>query len=240
MKHQKAPGSPKARGPVAKAPSVPPSVPTDERRRSVAHATLNPIISAAVTIERAKRGVAFTTQKGQPGETADVRTLVDALTARVETMQAGDLKRAESMLLAQAYALDALFHNLAARSLANMGEYVNAADTYMRLALRCQNQSRATLETLVLVKNPPQVAFVRQANIAHGSQQVNNGPPRPTAEASRARESENPPNKLLEQQHGEWLDSGTVQAAGSGDTSLETVGALDGSEDNGRQGARGP
>jgi hypothetical protein len=45
----------------------------------------------------------------------------------------------------------------------------------MRLALRAQNQARATLETLSTVKNPPHPAtFVRQQNIAHGAQQVNN------------------------------------------------------------------
>jgi hypothetical protein len=48
-----------------------------------------------------------------------------------------------------------------------MGEYVDAADTYMRLALRAQSQCRATLETLAAIKNPP-VAFANQANIAHG------------------------------------------------------------------------
>jgi len=48
-----------------------------------------------------------------------------------------------------------------------MGEYVDAADTDMRLALRAQSQCRATLETLAAIKNPP-VVFANQANIAHG------------------------------------------------------------------------
>jgi hypothetical protein len=60
----------------------------------------------------------------------------------------------------------------------------------MRLALKAQRQCRATIETLVMAKNPAPVTFVKQANVAHGPQQVNNGPP---AEASRARESENRP-----------------------------------------------
>jgi hypothetical protein len=55
-----------------------------------------------------------------------------------------------------------------------MGEYVNAAETYMRLALKAQSQCRTTLETLAGIKNPASVTFVRQANVAHGPQQVNN------------------------------------------------------------------
>jgi hypothetical protein len=76
----------------------------------------------------------------------------------------------------------------------------------MRLALKAQSQCRATLETLSVVKNPPSVAFVRQANIANGPQQVNNGPPS-AADASRARETEIQPNKLLERRQNELLDT---------------------------------
>lgn len=49
-----------------------------------------------------------------------------------------------------------------------MGEYLNATDTYLRLALKAQAQCRATLQTLAEIKNPRPVAFVKQANIAHG------------------------------------------------------------------------
>jgi hypothetical protein len=44
----------------------------------------------------------------------------------------------------------------------------------MRLALKAQSQSRATVETLAAIKNPP-VVYARQANFAAGHQQVNNG-----------------------------------------------------------------
>ena len=69
--------------------------------------------------------------------------------------------------------------------------------------IKAQSQCRATLETLAAVKNPQPVAFVQQANIAHGPQQVNNG----AAEASRAGKIENQPNKVLKHRHGERLDS---------------------------------
>jgi len=44
------------------------------------------------------------------------------------------------------------------------------------------------------------------------------------AGASRARESENPPNKLLEQQPNEWLDRKTTRTSVSVDQALEAVG----------------
>ena len=89
----------------------------------------------------------------------------------------GDLKRAEAMLIVQAHTLDALFNSLACRAARNLGEYIEAADTYIRLALRAQSQCRATLETLAVLKNPAQPTFIRQANVAHGPQQVNNAEP---------------------------------------------------------------
>ena len=112
-----------------------------------------------------------------------------------------------------------------------MGEYFNAAETYMRLALKAQTQCRATLETLAAIKNPQPVAFVRQANIAHGPQQVNNSS---SVDTSRAEKSENQPNKLLEQQHGGRGDFGTAGAAGGLDSPLEAVGAVNRAENGGR------
>jgi hypothetical protein len=122
----------------------------------------------------------------------------------------------------------------------NMGQrhYLQAADTYMRLALRARGQCRATLETLAVVKNPPALAFVRQTNIANGSQQVNNnaGGTSQQPDASRARESENHPNNLLEKSNGKRLDFGAAHSAGGANTSLEAVGALNGAKVGGRLG----
>jgi hypothetical protein len=100
----------------------------------------------------------------------------------------------------------------------------------LRLALKAQRQCRATLETLVAIKNPQPMAFVRQANIAHGPQQVNNGAVQP-GEPSRAWEAENLQNKLLEAQNGERLDFGAPGAAGGADSQMETVGAVHRPED---------
>ena len=115
-----------------------------------------------------------------------------------------------------------------------MGEYLDAAETYMRLALKAQSQCRATLETLAEIKNPRPVAFVRQANIAHGPQQVNNGTAPPPADPSRAGESEKPPNKLLESRDGERLDTGTAGATSGIGADMEAVGAVNRPADGAR------
>jgi hypothetical protein len=97
---------------------------------------------------------------------------------------------------------------------------------YYKLA---QNQARATLETLATIKNPPNLAIVKQANIGQAVQ-VNNG----TAPTSRAREFENAPNKLLEVIDGERLDVGAATPASRADSALEAVEAIDRTKDASR------
>ena len=66
-------------------------------------------------------------------------------------------------------------------------EYLSQFEVNLRLALKAQAQCARALEVLAAIKNPPNVAFVRQANMAHGHQQVNNGARREAAQ------SPNPP-----------------------------------------------
>lgn len=162
-----------------------------------------------------------------------ITELVDELKGQVEAVRGGSLDRIEAMLIAQAHSLDMIFAELARRAALNMGSYIEAAERYMKLALRAQAQCRATGETLAAIKNPPNVAFVRQANIAHGPQQVNNGIP-----AARAGENPNPPNELLGNDHGERLDTGTTGTAGAGDPVMATVGTSDRTANCGREGDR--
>jgi hypothetical protein len=104
-----------------------------------------------------------------------IMSSIDELSVQVAKVKGGDMSRPEAILLSQAHALDALFANLLRRAHGNMeAGYLQATETYMRLALRAQNQSRTTLETLSTIKNPP-VVFTKQMNVSHGPQQVNNG-----------------------------------------------------------------
>lgn len=151
----------------------------------------------------------------------------------VKTANGGDLKRPEAMLTTQTHTLDAMFNNLARR--ATNAEHLGKSDRFLRLALRAQSQCRATLETLAAIKNLSPMAFVRQANIAHGPQQINNAET-PADKVARARENENPQNELLEQTHDERLDTGKAGAAGGADPAMATVAAIDRSEHGKGQG----
>lgn len=110
--------------------------------------------------------------------TTQIDALVDELRHQTALVQDGNLQRPKAMLMAQAQALDTLFLSLCKRSLANAreGQYLDAADRYMRLALKAQSQAVRTLEVLGQLINPRPMAFVQQANIANGPQQVNNHP----------------------------------------------------------------
>lgn len=142
--------------------------------------------------------------------------------ARIKEVIGGDMREPERMLMGQAVALQTIFANLASRAAMNVGEYMGATEIYLRLALKAQSQCRATLETLVTLKNPP-VVIAKQANVTTGPQQINNGVAPP-----RAGEFPNEPNKLLEAQHGQWLDTGTTGTTSGVDPHMEAVGVLNG------------
>ena len=78
------------------------------------------------------------------------------------------------------------------------------------------------------MKNPPHLAIVKQANIANGPQQVNNG-----AQSSRAPEIESQQTKLLEAEHGQRLDTRAASTTSRADQELEAVAAKHGTEDGG-------
>jgi hypothetical protein len=188
-------------------------VPGEAQSRTLARCLLDPTTSAAATLNSIHRTVS---------PDGNINGYIAELQQQAQAATAGKLDRPEAMLTTQAATLDALFHKLTEWALTNAGKG-NAAyfETCMRLALKAQSQSRATNETLAEIKNPPNVAFVRQANIAAGPQQVNNG-----VQPSRAGENQIPPTKLLEAEHGQRMDIGAALAPGRANQAMETVGAI--------------
>ena len=123
----------------------------------------------------------------------DLTQCLAKLHAAVDRVHRGDLRETEALLTAQAVTLNTMFTYLT--NLAAGTEHVDKLDRYLRLALKAQGQCRATLETLAEIKHPPTL-LARQANIAHGPQQVNNtvSPERRDAEQPTRTESEDPDN----------------------------------------------
>lgn len=184
---------------------------TPSREQLLSKLALSPTYTNATT--------ANTFSKAQVGEEPSITESLTVMGEKVREVQAGDMSEMEGMMVAQAIALNSIFTEMARRAALNMGEYINAADTYMRLALKAQSQARATVETLAEIKNPRQVAFVRQANIANGPQQINNG-------ESRARENKNPSNELSRGRHELSQDAGASSLEGRANQEMEAVGAV--------------
>ena len=153
----------------------------------------------------------------------DLTECMAALITETRRVQGGLMAGPEAMLAAQAVTLNAMFTQLAYH--ASKMTIVDQIDRFTRLALKAQGQCRATLETLAAIKNPP-VVFARQANIAHGPQQVNNGLSRACndiPQSARAGNLESGRVEVLEA-HGERLDAGTTGAASAGNPTLAAVG----------------
>jgi hypothetical protein len=154
----------------------------------------------------------------------DLTEIVSVMQDKVAKVKAGDLSDMEATLTAQVVTLDVMFNELARRAGLNFGEYIKAAETYMRLALKAQAQTARTIEVLAALKNPP-VVFAKQANISHGHQQVNNvNLETNTHIPAHAGETINQQNELLEGNHGSAnMDTRTMQTSIPKDQAMAAV-----------------
>ena len=185
----------------------------EERRKLESRAMLVPAITHAAVAQ-------IYNQRMSTVE-LDQGAIRDGIIEKTKAVISGDMRSSEQMLVAQASTLNAVCVDLFTRAHSNLGEYIGAAETYMKLALKAQNQCRMTLETLAAIKNPP-VVYARQANFAAGPQQVNNG------FFLHAAKSENAPSELLEDKNdeGERLDGGAPGQAIGSDPGMAAVGAI--------------
>lgn len=186
-------------------------------------------ISAAFVIApelAALRVVKAVEAKTEFNELADMPGMLAALRGDAEQVNDGSLKRAEAMLISQATALQSLFARLAAQGMGH--DSIPGFEANMRVALRAQSQCRATLETLAAIKNPPLI-YAKQANIANGPQQVNNGTQPP-----RTRENESEQNKLSGGTHGLPANARASTLEGAANSPLEAVGEIDRAENGTR------
>ena len=154
---------------------------------------------------------------------AELSDVAMALTDKITTIQDGDMKPIEAMLISQAHALQTMFVTLGrmAASKTQLAHYT----AFMNMALKAQSQSRATIRALTELKYPKQVTFAKQANITTGNQQINNSNLRSsTRERAHVKEKTIQSNELLEKQNGEWLDTGATIKTIIKDSAMETMG----------------
>lgn len=95
----------------------------------------------------------------------------DVLWNEARTAGDGDLKTQREMLVSQSFALHGLFTELTRRAALNLGESLGAVETYMRLALKAQAQSRATIEALERLVNGREQT-VRHVHVNPGGQAI--------------------------------------------------------------------
>jgi len=159
------------------------------------------------------------------GKDTNVQLLVDGLRDTFNEVGNNDLSGLEAMLISQATALQTIFTSLARR--AHVQEYQKNLESVLGLALKAQAQSRATISALVDLKYPRQATFVKQANIANGPQQVNNGSTQPGTH-SHAKEIKPLQNELLEDQRNgsTHLDTRATTTPARSHTEVETLAAV--------------
>ena len=100
--------------------------------------------------------------------------IMDSATVVGEEIQRavnGDLTLASRTLTAQALSLDAIFTEMARRSAMNLGQYPDAVERFMRLALKAQSNCRMTLETLAKLHQPREQT-VRHVHVNEGGQAI--------------------------------------------------------------------
>ena len=167
------------------------------------------------------------------GKDVELGGLIDQLRDTFTEVKGGDLHTLEAMLISQATALQTIFTSLARRACTQ--DRLPQYQTFLGLALKAQAQSRATISALVDLKYPRQATFVKQANIANGPQQVNNGAAAGADSAqyaqarTHAEKSELEQNKLLAADHeqpGKWMDTRAPQTAERSHKTVETVAAV--------------
>ena len=208
--------------PAATDPNALPVVRTPEQtvEQAFARTALLPAINGAVMV-KAYQGNLL-------GKDVDMSELVQGLTDSCKRVNDGDLSTLEAMLVSQATALQTVITSLVCR--AQLLQHQKHLESFLGLALKAQPQSRATILALVELKYPRQATFVKQANIAHGPQQVINAgvadelKEHHAQTRTHAEKSALDQNKLLEADHGNYLDTRAQGAASRVDPHLATVG----------------
>lgn len=172
------------------------------------------------------------------GSDADMAGMIEGLRKTFAEVKDGDMHTLEAMLISQATALQTIFTSLARR--AQTQEYQKNLEAFLGLALKAQAQSRATISALVDLKYPRQATFVKQANIAHGPQQVNNGAiEQPHAHAEQLQIEQ---NKLLEGGYvtgTQRMDSREAQTSERSNPAVEAVGKVHRAKNSRRKGSDG-
>lgn len=201
---------------------IPEPTPKDDERIQNGRNATDPAFAAGNVICSTKRDKL---------DSIEVAEIFSELKAQAAAIQAGDLSLFDAMLVNQAVALQSLFADLAGKASAGI-KSPEHRDMHLKLALRAQNQSRATIQTLLESRNP-RVFINHQANVSNGPQQVNNQLAHAGAHVKAPfAQIELSPN--LEQSYGLCANNRTQIAAIAANPRHAAVATLDRAEDDTR------
>jgi hypothetical protein len=192
------------------------------RLREVAAQAVDPCVTSSAVV------AAF--WEATSGAAIDPQAGYEAVLDQVQAVRDGALSGPEAMLVGQAIALNAIFAEMARRGQAALGRPGIAAERYLRLAMRAQAQSRATLRALSEMANRPTKEVETPRPITRIERIIVR--PREPGEARGARMGEAAPaddwaarNRELEA-YGEGLDGGTARGLCADDEGAPGVGAF--------------
>ncbi len=194
----------------------------------IANAALSPYLNGAV--------VADAFQGNLMGSDVSLMDMVDVLNETVRQTRDGDLSNLEAMLVSQATGLQAIFTSLAKRAQVQTSQ--RNLEAFLGLAMKAQNQSRATIATLIDLKFPKQAAtFVRQTNVSNGPQQANTHLKPGAGSRTQAVQSKKSKLNVLEHDDGsKKMDAGTAATASTNYPAHQTMAFCDRADKRGRQG----
>jgi hypothetical protein len=134
--------------------------------RSIAETRLSPIVRHGMIAE----AIAAYRLKWDGAEASGL-DIVDVVRESADAVAGGNPEYISRALTSQAYSLDATITELMHRAWANAGEYPEAFQRYMNLALKAQSNCRTTLEALAKIHQPRE-QVVRHVHVYEGGQAV--------------------------------------------------------------------
>lgn len=141
--------------------------PDESRRQATARVFVAPFSPHGIALANVNSAATSGLGDDEPG----IAEFAHAVKDRAKLMAAGDMTLAAEMLACQAITLDSVFTDMARRMAINAGQYLEATETYARIALKAQAGSRAALSELAKLHQPREQT-VRHVHVNEGGQAV--------------------------------------------------------------------
>jgi hypothetical protein len=180
---------------------------------------INPVDSATETIAVMNMGALSHLDRSDIK--VDLPKLEKTIKDNIAEIKKGNFEPIEAALYSQALILQDYFIRMLTMS--SLSPEPNKTQLYGHLALKAQNQCRATLSAIAGIQHPKKTTFIKQQNNAI-NQQVSNNNPNEFSQNSSALK-----NELLTENNHASLDCRRAETSITLNTKLETMAEINGS-----------